>query len=410
MSETSNLTPAILPPRKENLLVFLLAAIQFTHVMDFVIMMPLGPQLMRIFSIDTHDFGLLVSSYTFSAGVAGIAGAFFLDRFDRRNILLVLYTGFTLGTLLCGLAPGYHSLLAARIFTGAFGGLIGASIFSILGDVIPYERRGAATGKVMAAFSVASVAGVPTGLFFASHWGWHATFILLAAMGVPILLAGISLFPPIKSHLVTARQEGFHPWKVLQPVLRNKKHQLAFLLMSLMMFGGFTIIPFISPYLVLNAGLNEANLPLIYLFGGGFTFFTSPWVGRQADKYGKPKVFKTAAILSIFPVLAITLLPQVPLYVILTVVVVFFITVNGRVVPAMAMVTGAAEPQLRGRFMSVNSAVQQLSSGVASYAAGLIIVTKPDGKLEGYWIVGLIAILAVLVATWVAPKLEHRSK
>lgn len=381
----------------ERLLIFILAAVQFTHIMDFVIIMPLGPQLMRVFSIETQHFGFLVSSYTFSAGLFGFIGAFYLDKLDRKSALLWLYSGFTIGTLLCAVAPTYGFLLTARIITGAFGGVLGATVFSIIGDVIPYERRGTATGMIMSAFSVASVIGVPTGLFMATHFGWHSTFFLLAATCAIILVAGYFYLPQMKSHL---SQEPVHKnmFKALFPVITNPNHVKAFALMSAMMFAGFSVIPFISPYMVFNAGMTEAQLPLIYLAGGTFTFFSSPWVGRLSDKFGKQRVFLIAALASILPVMAVTILPPLPLPVILFIIILFFITVNGRIVPAMAMITGASEPRFRGSFMAINSSVQQLSSGVASLVAGMIIGTTATGALTNYWIVGLFAVVTTLIA------------
>ncbi|MCA0446984.1 MAG: MFS transporter [Bacteroidetes bacterium] len=392
------------PPINEKLLILILAAVQFTHIMDFVIIMPLGPQLMRVFSIDTQQFGLLVSSYTFSAGLFGFMGAFYLDKLDRKSALLWLYSGFTIGTLLCAIAPTFGFLLTARILTGAFGGVLGATVFSIIGDVIPYERRGTATGMIMSAFSVASVIGVPTGLFMASHFGWHSTFFLLALTSALVLIVGIFYLPAMKNHMgqVPVHKNMF---KALIPVLTNPNHVKAFALMSAMMFAGFSVIPFISPYMVFNAGMTESQLPLIYLAGGTFTFFSSPWVGRLSDKFGKQRIFLIAAVASLIPVMAITVLPPIPLPVILVIVVLFFITVNGRIVPAMAMITGASEPRFRGSFMAINSSVQQLSSGVASLIAGMIIGTTATGALTNYWIVGLFAVATTLVAIVISKKI-----
>ncbi|MBN8705101.1 MAG: MFS transporter [Bacteroidetes bacterium] len=389
----------------EKLLIFILSAVQFTHIMDFVIIMPLGPQLMRVFSIDTQQFGLLVSSYTFSAGIFGFIGAFYLDKLDRKTALLWLYGGFTVGTLLCAVSPSYEFLLSARILTGAFGGVLGATVFSIIGDVIPYERRGTATGMIMSAFSVASVIGVPTGLFMASHFGWHSTFYLLAATSALVLWFGIIYLPSMKNHL---GQEAIHKnvFKALIPVITNPNHIRAFALMSAMMFAGFSIIPFISPYMVFNAGMSESQLPYIYLAGGMFTFFTSPWVGRLSDRFGKQRVFFIAAVASLIPVMLVTILPPLPLFAILGVIIVFFITVNGRIVPAMAMITGAVEPRFRGSFMAINSSVQQLSSGFASLAAGLVIGTTATGALTNYWIVGLFAVATTVIAIVISKKLK----
>jgi predicted MFS family arabinose efflux permease len=165
--------------KKEKILLFILASIQFTSIMDFMIMMPLGPQLMRIFQINPQEFGFLVSAYTFAAGFSSFIGVFWIDNFDRKKALMNMYLGFLLGTLACALSPTYTILVLSRILTGLFGGLLMALVFSIIGDVIEEKRRGTAMGYVSTSFSLASVLGVPFGLFIASFWNWHAPFFFL---------------------------------------------------------------------------------------------------------------------------------------------------------------------------------------------------------------------------------------
>lgn len=390
--------------QSEFILILLLAAIQFTHILDFVIMMPLGPQLMRIFSIDTSQFGLLVSSYTFSAGFFGLLGMFYLDRFDRKKAMIVLYFGFNIGTLFCALSPTYEFLMSSRILTGAFGGILGALIFSIIGDLFPYHRRGAATGAVMSAFSVASVVGVPLGLYLADLFNWHIPFFSLGGLGTIILILFIIFFPNMNKHRENRITVGHI--ELLKTIISNKNHQKAFLFMSLMMFAGFSVIPFISPYLVFEAGLLESQLPYLYLIGGSFTFFTSPWFGKLADKYGKNKIFTINAYISILPILLITTLPQSPVWLILTVTTLFFIAVNGRMVPAIAMITSSVIPANRGSFMSMNSAVQQISSGLASFFGGLLIGSTTGGEgLSSFWIIGVFAIVATLLCIMLSKKM-----
>ncbi|MBC5772493.1 MFS transporter [Pontibacter sp. KCTC 32443] len=391
----------VLVPKKEireGLLIFTLAAIQFTHMMDFVIMMPLGPQLMRVFNISPSEFGLLVSAYTFSAAVAGFLSALFIDRFDRKHAMLGLYLGFTLGTLACALAPGYTLLLVARVVAGAFGGVLGALILAVIGDAIPEERRGAATGKVMAAFSVASIAGVPVGLYLASISSWHAPFYLLAGLSFLVLLASFKLLPPMRGHLTNAVKQN--PFLVLKEILQKRNLQWAMALMITLTMSGFLVVPFISPYMVANVGFSETELSYIYLFGGIATVFTSQWAGRLADKHGKHKVFIISALLSLIPILLITNLPPVPHYMALMVTTVFFIFFGARFVPAMSLITSSVEPKLRGSFMSINSSVQQLSAGVAAFLSGLIVQEAADGKLLHFNWDGVLACLITLVTIW----------
>ncbi|HEY4650524.1 MAG TPA: MFS transporter [Pontibacter sp.] len=389
---------------REGLLIFTLAAIQFTHMMDFVIMMPLGPQLMRVFSISPSEFGLLVSAYTFSAAVAGFLSALFIDRFDRKHAMLGLYLGFIVGTLACALAPTFVLLLAARVVAGAFGGVLGALILAVIGDAIPEQRRGAATGKVMAAFSVASIAGIPVGLYLASISSWHAPFFLLAGLSFIILLASFKLLPPMRGHLTNAVKQN--PFLVLKEILQKRNLQWAMALMITLTLSGFLVVPFLSPYMVANVGFSETELSYIYLFGGIATVFTSQWTGRLADKYGKQKVFMFAAVLSIPPILAVTNLPQVPHYIALIISTIFFIFFGARFVPAMALITSSVEPKLRGSFMSINSSVQQLSAGIAAFLAGLIVQESATGELQNYGWDGLLAAAITLIAIWVVRHLK----
>ena len=390
---------------KEWQLLFLLASIQFTHILDFVIIMPLGPRFMDVFQINPQQFGFIVSSYTFSAGLAGILGTGFIDRFDRKAVLNTSYFGFVIGTFFCALSPDYTTLLLARIVSGGFGGLIGAMVFSIVGDVIPYERRGKASGIIMSAFSFASVVGVPLGLFLASKFeSWAAPFWGLALLSTLILFTSHLIMPHITSHL---QKSEFHsPFKVYMVIVKDLNHLKAFTLIIAMMFAGFSVIPFISPYMVSNIGLTESQLSYLYFFGGGATVFTARIIGGLADKFGKYKVFAGLAFLSTIPIFLITNLPKVPISIAIVVSTLFFIFVSGRFIPALAMITASVLPRNRGGFMSLNSSFQQLASGVASSIAGMIIVKNVDGTMSNYNYVGYMAIFSTLIAIFMAGKLK----
>lgn len=382
-------------PQQEWPLLLVLSGVHFTHIMDFMVIMPLGPQFMRLFHISPQQFGLLVSVYTFSAGICGFFAAFFIDRFDRKNSLMALYGGFALATLLCAAAPGYELLLAARAVAGGFGGIMGATVLSIIGDTIPEHRRGAATGTVLSAFSVAAVAGVPTGLFLANHFNWRAPFLFLTLVSALILIAAWRVLPHVRAHL--AHQQETNPLRQIQVIFFDRNHLNAFALIAMLMFAGFSVIPYISPYLVANVGLKETDLPYVYFVGGLMTFFTARWVGRLADRHGKRRVFAITALISIAPMLIITNLPRVPVALAVLVSTLFMVFQSGRFVPAMAMITSSVEPRLRGSFMSFNSAVQQVSAGFASLAAGMIIGKSPAGTLTHYDTVGMIAVVATVI-------------
>jgi DHA1 family inner membrane transport protein len=391
---------------KEKLLLLLLACVQFTHIVDFMIIMPLGDTLMKAFSIKPNQFSYIVSSYTFSAGLVGLVGAFFIDKFDRKRILIFAYTGFILGTFACALAPGYHFLLLARILTGAFGGILGALILSIIGDVIPLERRASAMGVVMAAFSAAAVLGVPSGYYIASKFTWHTPFYFLAALSVIILLGIAYLMPALTGHL-SGEFPRKSPLKNIISIFKDGNQTKALLLMMLLMLGQFTVIPFIAPYMERNVGFEKDQVTYIYLVGGFLTIFSSPVVGKLADKFGRFKVFAFFATFAAFPLFAMTNMPKTPIGIALVATSLFFIVVGGRMIPATTMITAVVAPQNRGSFMSMNSAVQQISSGFSAFIAGLIVIEQAPGMpFENYQYVGYIAITANLLAIWVASKLK----
>ncbi len=415
MTEGADLPPAVdcaeesalphLELRSARPLLAVLAGIQFSHIVDFMIMMPLGPQFMTLFGIGPQQFSLLVSSYTLTAALAGLLAALFIDRFDRRHALLALYAGFSLATLACALAPGYHWLLLARAGAGAFGGVLSASVFAIVGDVIPDSRRGAAMGTVMSAFSLAAVAGVPIGLVLANAFGWRAPFLLLAALGLAILLVAARYVPRLQGHVHHA--QGRSAWAQFAEVFRRPNHLHAFALVGTLTVGAFSVIPFISPFMVANVGLTLGDLPWIYLSGGLMTLFTARLFGRLADRHGKRRVFVAVASMSAVPILLVTHLPPAPLALALGVTTLFMVFVSGRFVPAMAMITASVEPRLRGSFMSVNASVQQLGSAVATLGAGLVIGRTASGALTHYGSVGVFAACATLAAVLIGRRLRE---
>lgn len=383
--------------RSEKLLLFCLAAVQFTHIIDFMILMPLGPQLMRTFDLSAQQFGMLVSSYTFAAGAMGLASAFFIDLFDRKKCLIFFYLGFAIGTVACGFAGDYYSLLIARTLTGAFGGILSALSLSIVADAIGPDRRATATGILMTSFSVASIVGVPLSITVAQKWDWHAPFITLGILACFVTIFFFLWVPSLNSHLVkeTGKKNPFEPYL---RVLRNSNQMTALIFMFLLVLGQFTVIPFLSPAMVANAGLPESHLPLIYLVGGSFSIISGPLIGRYADRFGKKRVFFWGALISMVPMIVLTNLGPSPIPLVLLVVAFLFVAMGGRMIPAMALVTSTVLPQHRGSFMSLVSSTQQFSSAIASFVAGLIIVKGSDGTLLNYPLVGGIAVVASILA------------
>ena len=402
MPETITLTPA-----KEKSLLLSLAGIQFSHILDVMIIMPLAPMLMRTFHFTTVQFGLLISAYTFMAAISSILAAVVIDRFDRRRVMLVFFAAFIIATALCAAATSYHWLLFMRGLAGVFGGVLGSLVHVYIADCIPYERRGRATGKVTAAFSVAVILGVPVSLLLVNHIpyiGWRAPFIVVALIGSVVWWLAYRSIPSIPTRISDPRlSQTLIP---MQQVLSHANHWRAFGYMFLMMMGGFTVIPYITLYATLNLQYPETLLPLLYLSGGLFTFFTTQWFGHLADKHGKAKVFRIIAVLAILPVLAITHVTALPWWGVLCITTPFFVFVSGRFVPGMAIISSASVPHLRGTFMSINSAVQSAASSVASLLAGFIITINAHGFIEHYNIVGYIACGTILVTIWMVNDIK----
>ena len=397
------------PPVSERLILLLLATVQFTHIMDFMVMMPLGPQLMRVFQIEPSQFSMLVASYTFSAAVAGLVGAFFVDRFDRKTALLFCYLGFVGGTLACALAPTYETLLAARLISGAFGGVAGSVVLTIVGDVVPLERRAGAIGIVMGSFAFASVAGVPAGLWLAAHWSWHAPFLLIVALGVCVWLWCLMRLPSLRGHLIAehAGRRTAQAWDGLKELLSNRNTLTALAFMSFLVLGHFMIIPFLSPSLVANAGLHEHELSWFYLAGGLASLSTSALVGRLADRYGRLKLFCVTILGALAPIYIITHQDRTPLAMVMFLAVLFFVFAGGRFIPGQAIITASVPPKLRGSFMSLNSSVRDLAAGGASLLGGHIIARDAiTGKILHFPTLGWIAIVASLVSVVLASRVK----
>jgi len=392
-----------LSPRRELLLLLSLAGVQFTHIVDFMIMMPLGPQLTRLFGISFAEFGLLVSAYTIAAGMSGLFATTFVDRFDRKRLLLSLYALFALTTVACGIAPTYAWLMAARIASGFFGGVLSTMTQTIIGDVVPFARRGRATGIVMTSFSVATVAGVPAGLMFANLWGWHFAFFGIGVMCIAVGVLANFTVPQLDAHVAHAKDK--HVLHAMGQILGEHNQRMALMLSGTMMFAAFTIIPYITLYLQNNHVMTSNEIPWLYFCGGVVTLFSGRWVGGVTDRLGKRQTFQRAVLFSIIPMFAITLL-EAPIalpYVLLVSTTLFF-AMNARMIPGMALLTSAANPKFRGTFLSLNGAVQSFSMGIASWIGGLLLQSEPSGQVTHYWLCAIVATAASLLAYHLATR------
>lgn len=402
-------------PQRERYLLLTLAAIQFSHILDFMIMMPLGPILIKAFGIGTHEFGLLVASYSFSAALSGLFAATFIDRFERKRLLLIMFGLFGLATLACGLAPGYTTLLVARGLAGAFGGVMGAMVQTIIGDVIPFARRAKASGIVSTAFSLSTVAGVPLSLWLANHLQWRAPFILIAFLTFSFIIIGMRILPELRHHISPAINSGqakrAHPFSAMFEVLRDPNHLRALMFSALLIFSGFTVIPYITIYAVGNVGIPMHDIPFIYFAGGAATLVTARMIGHSADLHGKVEIYRLVAVAALLPLFVVTHIGAAPLWLWLICTTAFFVLVSGRMIPAMAIINSAAQPGLRGTFMSLNGTVQAFAMGLATTVAGFIIRHNEAGQVVDYGLVGYIAIagnvLAILFAARIVMHDQH---
>lgn len=389
--------------RHERRLLWLLALTQFTIIMDFMVMMPLGPQIMRAFSIEPAAFATAVSAYSWCSGLSGLFAATYIDRFDRRRLLLCVYALFALSNLACALASSFALLLAARAFAGITGGVLGSVIMAIVGDVIPVQRRGAATGTIMTAFSLAAIAGVPAGVMLGARFSWAAPFFLLVALSVAVWLAGARLVPSLAEHLNRRQPSLGEVLPDLWRLLSNPRHLNAFALTFLMMIAQMMVIPFISPVLVANHGVAPPQLSWLYMAGGAATFFTARRVGKLADRFGTHRVFRIATLLSLAAVLFVTHLPNLPFYGMVMFFTCFMVLMSGRMVPMQALLTTVPESSRRGAFLSANSALQALGTGSGAWLGGLMLGNAPSGQIVGYGTVGWVAVGVALVAVfWVS--------
>lgn len=373
----------------------LLAMLQFSVVLDFMVLSPLGAILMPQLKINTSQFGLVVSAYAFSAGASGLLAAGFADRFDRKNLLLFFYVGFLTGTLLCAIATDYQFLLIARIVTGLFGGVISSVSFAIVTDLFKMEVRGRVMGFVQMAFAASQILGIPVGLLLANQWGWHSPFWMIVGVGILVCILMLMFLQPVTQHLAIPNTRS--PTQHLLNVLSQSRYLLAFSATTLLATGGFMLMPFGSAFGIHNLGLTMEQLPLLYAITGMFSIVLGPVLGRLSDIIGKYPMFIIGSIISIVMVLIYTNLDVTPFWLIIVINVCMFVGISSRMISASALMTAIPEPQERGAFMSINSSVQQISGGVASFVAGLIVVQTPSGVLQQYDILGYVVVGAIVI-------------
>lgn len=381
----------------QKLAVFLLAITQFTVILDFMVMSPLGDILMKSLDLKPSHFGLVVSAYAFSAGFSGLLTAGFADKFDRKKLLLFFYIGFIAGTILCGIVTTYSFLLAARIVTGLFGGVIGSISMAIVADLFSLQQRGRVMGFIQMAFGASQILGIPIGLYIANAWGWHAPFIWVATMaGVVAIVIAIKL-KPITKHLGVQKDKS--AFLHLIHTIAKRDYRIGFSSTALLSIGGFMMMPFGSAFAINNLKITEHQLPIMFMVAGLSTLIIMPLIGKLSDKIDKYKIFAFASMWTIIMVSVYTNLSVTPFYLVLVFNVLMMVGIMSRMVPSTALVTSIPDMEDRGAFMSINSSLQQIAGGIAAAFAGTIVVQKDKmSPLEHYDTLGIIIIFVLILS------------
>ncbi len=374
----------------------ILAFLQFTIILDFMILSPLGAILMPLLKISTSQFGLVVSAYAFSAGASGLLAAGFADRFDRKKLLLFFYTGFVLGTFLCGIAPNFEFLLGARIVTGLFGGVIGSIVFAITTDLFSFELRGRVMGILQTSFAASQILGIPIGLYLANNWGWHAPFVMIVGVSLSVGVVIFLKLRPINGHLELQNRDK-HPLHHLFHTVSQPRYLQGFATTALLATGGFMLMPFGSAYSVNNLKITIEQLPLVYMVSGVASMILGPLIGRLSDRIGKYKTFVAGCLLAIVTVSVYTRLPPIGLYALMAVNVIMFAGVSARMISSSALMSALPKPADRGAYMSVSSSIQQISGGIAAALAGIIVSENPDGSLAHFDRLGDAIVVSTLI-------------
>jgi predicted MFS family arabinose efflux permease len=373
-----------------------LAFMQFAVILDFMLMAPLGATIMPSLKMGAREFGLVVSAYAFSAGLSGLLAAGFADRFDRKRILLFFYTGFIVGTLWCGLADSFTSLLAARIVTGLFGGVIGSTVMAIATDLFPPQARGRVMGVIQTAFAASQVLGIPVSLFLSNRWDWHVPFLALVLMGAVGWLIVALRLRPVVEHLKLPQEHS--AFRHLLNTLTEPRYLAGFATTALVTTGGFMLMPFSSAYVVNNLGIALHSLPTVYLVTGCCTIFVGPLVGKASDAFGKSRVFLFGTVVSIIMVLVYTHLAPISLPMVVVVNSLMFVGIFSRMIPFQALMASVPAPQQRGAFNAINASIQQLAGGLASVVAGHIVTLGAGGRIEHFDVIGYIVVGTSVVA------------
>lgn len=396
----------------QKFVIAILALIFFTVVLDFMVLSPLGNILMSTMNLSTQEFGSVVSAYAISACLSGFLAAGFADKYDRKKLLLFFYTGFVIGTLFCALADTYVTLLAARIFTGIFGGVIGSISMAIVTDLFVLEQRGKVMGLIQMSFAASQILGIPLGLWMATHWGWHSTFFALVILSLFIGIAVVFKLKPVTEHLKFRNNKSpiLHLWHTI----KRKDYRTGFVAIMLLSMGGFMIAPFSSDFYVNNVKINIEDVPIIFMWSGIASVFIMPLIGRLSDRFDKLNLFVIGTVIACVMVIISTNLGPTPLWKVVIINILMFVGIMSRMVPSQALNSAVPEAEDRGAYMSVNSSLQQLAGGLGAIFAGFIVVkadaTSPLKHFDTLGYVMVVIMLLCIFLMWRVNKMINAKK
>ena len=389
----------------QKIIIFLLAILQFTIVLDFMILAPLGDILMKSMNMSTKQFGTVVSAYAISACISGIFAAGFADKFDRKKLLLFFYAGFILGTYFCAISYNYETLFIARIITGLFGGVIGSISMAIITDIFSIHQRGEVMGFVQMAFGGSQILGIPIGLVLANYWSWHATFYMVLILAFLLGIALVIKLKPLTEHLKLINNKN--ALQHLLQTIKKKDYRIGFLATALLSMGGFMIMPFSTAFIVNNIHIAQSQVAIIFFFTGIFSIIIMPIVGKLSDKFDKLMIFGIGTIIAIVMVVIYTHLSPVPIWLVIIVNIVLFIGIMSRMVPATALNSAVPDAYDRGAYMSINSSLQQFAGGIAALFSGLVVVQKSkNSPIENFDILGYVMVVLMLMCFYFVYKVN----
>lgn len=366
--------------RQERLAILVIAAVQFVNIVDFMMVMPLGPDFARALGIRVSHMGVLAGAYTLSAAVSGLIGSIFLDRLPRRQALVWSTLGLSLGTAAGALAWDFHSLLWARVLAGAFGGPTTAIGLAIISDLVPHERRGTALGRVMVGFSAASIVGVPIGLEIAQLAGWNAPFLMVGGMALITAVAARLTLPELRQHMMDGN--GGLANLAIKSLLARPVVWNSYILLVCVMMSGFLIFPNIAGYVQVNLDFPREQMGRLYFVGGIASLVVMAFCGKLVDRFGSLPWFTLGSI-GFFAALGLGMYVQPPILGPYWLFMSFMIFGTLRNISMQTLSSKVPRREERAGFMSLQSAVQHSAMAAGGILSSRLLETGSGGKLIG---------------------------